>query len=174
MNTLNGYSKSTLSNDYLLTASGGHLPKSDLFRKLGTNLNINTFADNSNKNGIIYINTTTPSDINAPFSYGSILSLNDLTSSWMVACSADGTLSYRSRWWSGNENDWSDWKTLLTTNGGTLIGPINSMNILPKTNLTYNLGSSTLSYSKIYTRYLDTVSGYDLRFMTGGTEHFRI
>ena len=174
MNTLNGYSKSTLSNDYLLTASGGHLPKSDLFRNLGRNLDINTFADNSNKNGIIYINTATPNDINAPFGYGSILSLNSSTSSWMIACSLNGTLSYRSRWWSSDGSDWSDWKTLLTTNGGTLIGPINSMNILPKTNLTYNLGSSTLSYSKIYTRYLDTVSGYDLRFMTGGTEHFRI
>jgi hypothetical protein len=174
MNTLNGYSKSTLSNDYLLTASGGHLPKSDLFRNLGTNLDINTFADNSNKNGVVYINTTTPNDINAPFSYGSILSLNNLTSSWMIACSANGTLSYRSRWWSGDGNDWSDWKTLLTTNGGTLTGTINSMNILPKTNLTYNLGSSTLAYSKTYTRYIDTPSGYDLRFMTGGTEHIRI
>ena len=30
MNTLNGYSKKTLTNDYLLTADGGHLPLQQL------------------------------------------------------------------------------------------------------------------------------------------------
>ena len=69
-----------------------NLDSTSLFRKLGTNVDINTFADGSNKNGIIYINTTTPANINAPFSYGTILSFNADAGSWMLGNSSGGTL----------------------------------------------------------------------------------
>lgn len=65
-------------------------------------------------------------------------------------------------------------RTKLPLAGGTMTGTINSNSVLPTANLTYNIGSSALSYNKIYTRYIDTYSGYDLKFMTGGTEHLRI
>ena len=86
-----------------------------LFRKLGFNPNINTYGDDSNKNGIIYINTTSPSSINAPFGYGSILSLNYQAASWMIACQSGGELSYRYRWWSSNGANWSSWKQIAFT-----------------------------------------------------------
>lgn len=88
------------------------LDSTSLFRKLGTNVDINTFADNSNKNGIIYINTTTPANINAPFSYGTILSFNSDAGSWMLGNSSGGVLKFRNRWWSGNGATWSDWKDI--------------------------------------------------------------
>lgn len=89
-----------------------NLDSTSLFRKLGTNVDINTFADDSNKNGIIYINTTTPADINAPFSYGTILSLNSSAGSWMLGNSSSGVLKFRNRWWSGNGAVWGDWKDI--------------------------------------------------------------
>lgn len=58
--------------------------------------------------------------------------------------------------------------------GGTMSGTIYSNYIIPTANLSHNLGSSTSSYNKLYSRYIDTPSSYDLRFMTGGTEHIRI
>ena len=88
------------------------LDSTSLFRKLGSNVDINTFADGSNKNGIIYINTTTPADINAPFSYGTILSFNSDAGSWMLGNSSSGVLKFRNRWWSGNGATWSDWKDI--------------------------------------------------------------
>ena len=88
------------------------LDSTSLFRKLGTNVDINTFADGSNKNGIIYINTTTPADINAPFSYGTILSFNSAAGSWMLGNSSAGTLKFRNRWWSESGATWSDWKDI--------------------------------------------------------------
>jgi hypothetical protein len=88
------------------------IDSTSLFRKLGTNVDINTFADNSNKNGIIYINTTTPANINAPFSYGTILSFNSDAGSWMLGNSSSGVLKFRSRWWSGNGGTWGDWKDI--------------------------------------------------------------
>lgn len=88
------------------------IDSTSLFRKLGSNVDINTFADSSNKNGIIYINTTTPSSINAPFSYGTILSFNSEAGSWMLGNSSNGILKFRNRWWSGNGAAWSDWKDI--------------------------------------------------------------
>lgn len=86
------------------------------FRQLGTNADINSFGDDSNNNGIIYINTTTPETINAPFKYGSILSLNIGAASWMIACQSNGKLLFRDRWWSEATTEeagqWSDWKEL--------------------------------------------------------------
>lgn len=82
----------------------------NFFRLLGKNEDINTYADGSHKNGMLYINTTSPSGINAPFSYGSILSLNVSAASWMIACSSSGNLSFRNRWWSEDGNAWGDWK----------------------------------------------------------------
>lgn len=64
--------------------------------------------------------------------------------------------------------------TYLPLSGGTMTGVINSIDILPKSNLEYNLGSAAKSYKKLYTRYIDTPSNYDLRFMAGGTEYMRI
>lgn len=98
------------------------IDSTEFFRKLGTNADINTYADNSNNNGILYINTTTPETINAPFSYGSILSLSSGAASWMIACSSGGNLSYRHRWWSQNGNSWSTWHTLLTSNNSSVSG----------------------------------------------------
>lgn len=39
---------------------------------------------------------------------------------------------------------------------------------------TYTLGTSTLTWNVVYTRYIDTYSDYDLRFRTGGTEQMRL
>lgn len=47
-------------------------------------------------------------------------------------------------------------------------------NVLPQTSLGYNLGSSTVSWNKTYTRYIDTLSGYYLRFCVGGTEYMQL
>lgn len=94
----------------------GGLYSYQYFRQLGTNANINSFGDNSNKNGIIYINTTDKESINSPFKYGSILSLNINAASWMLACQSNGKLLFRDRWWSETTEEgqggWSDWKEL--------------------------------------------------------------
>ena len=39
---------------------------------------------------------------------------------------------------------------------------------------TSDLGTSSVPFRTVYTRYIDTYSGYDLRFKTGGTELMRI
>lgn len=43
-------------------------------------------------------------------------------------------------------------------------------NILPATNLSKNLGSSSRCFSKTYTRYVDTPPNYDLRLCSSGNE----
>lgn len=39
---------------------------------------------------------------------------------------------------------------------------------------TSDIGTATMPFRAVYTRYLDTYDGYDLRFRTGGTEQMRI
>lgn len=62
----------------------------------------------------------------------------------------------------------------LLLDGGIMTGEIKSMDIIPKSNLGYNLGSATNSYNVLYTQHIDTLETYDLKFKTGGTEHIRI
>lgn len=58
--------------------------------------------------------------------------------------------------------------------GGTMTGAITSQHIIPKTNTTYNLGSTSNQFNIAYTRYVDTVSGYNLRLRAAGTEHINM
>ena len=54
--------------------------------------------------------------------------------------------------------------------GGTMTGAISSCNVIPKTTHAYDLGSPTKVYEHLYTRYIDTDSGYYLRLCVAGTE----
>ena len=57
----------------------------------------------------------------------------------------------------------------LPLTGGSVSG-----NITPSANASYNLGSSSLWWNRLYTRYIDTASGYALRLCVAGTERVRI
>lgn len=57
----------------------------------------------------------------------------------------------------------------LPLSGGSVSG-----NITPSANASYNLGSSSLWWNRLYTRYVDTASGYALRLCVAGTERVRI
>lgn len=46
--------------------------------------------------------------------------------------------------------------------------------ILPSATHTYNLGSTTYMFERTYTRYIETDSGYDLRFICAGNELIRL
>ena len=50
----------------------------------------------------------------------------------------------------------------------------NAGNITPSANASYNLGSSSLWWNRLYTRYVDTASGYALRLCVAGTERVMI
>lgn len=66
-------------------------------------------------------------------------------------------------------SNWSDWQkmlvdddiaNLLPKTGGTMTGTINSMDIVPKTNNTYSLGSSSYKWSNVYaTTFTGNVTG---------------
>lgn len=58
--------------------------------------------------------------------------------------------------------------------GGTMTGTITSQSIIPTTNTTYNLGSTSNQFNIVYTRYIDTVSGYNLRLRAAGVEHLNM
>lgn len=58
--------------------------------------------------------------------------------------------------------------------GGTMTGLITSQSIIPTSNSSYNLGSSSKQFNTTYTRYIDTVSGYNLRLKAGGVEHLNM
>lgn len=62
----------------------------------------------------------------------------------------------------------------LPLKGGTMTGTINSQSIIPKANTSYNLGSTSNQFNVVYTRYVDTVSGYNLRLRAGGVEHINM
>ena len=47
-------------------------------------------------------------------------------------------------------------------------------NITPSAAGSYNIGTASLWYERIYGRYIDTASGYNLRLCTGGVEHLSI
>ena len=47
-------------------------------------------------------------------------------------------------------------------------------NVCPQTGNTYNLGASSYMWSTTYTRYIDTASGYILRFKVAGTEYMNL
>lgn len=46
--------------------------------------------------------------------------------------------------------------------------------LLPDANLSQNIGSRTNSFNKVYTRYIDTPSGYNLRLMSSGTDVWQV
>lgn len=67
--------------------------------------------------------------------------------------------------------------------GGKMSGTITSQNIIPAIAHTstdtgtvtgYSLGSSSKQFNTTYTRYVDTMSGYNLRLKAGGTEHLNM
>lgn len=92
-----------------------NMDSTDFFRILGINNNIDDFGDDSKLNGIVYINADQGEAHNAPFSYGSVLSINHKASSWMIGCQSNGKLMYRHRWWSESGENWSAWKTIAFT-----------------------------------------------------------
>ena len=58
---------------------------------------------------------------------------------------------------------------------GNVSGAISSTgNITPSAAGSYNIGTASLWYKRIYGRYIDTASGYDLRLCTGGVERLSI
>ena len=57
----------------------------------------------------------------------------------------------------------------LPLSGGSVSG-----SITPSANASFNLGSSSLWWNRVYTRYIDTASGYNLRLCTAGTERLSI
>ena len=58
---------------------------------------------------------------------------------------------------------------------GNVSGAISSTgNITPSAAGSYNIGTASLWYERIYGRYIDTASGYNLRLCTGGVEHLSI
>lgn len=59
--------------------------------------------------------------------------------------------------------------SFLPLTGGSVSG-----NITPSANASYNLGSSSLWWNRIYTRYIDTASSYNLRLCVAGTERMTI
>lgn len=68
---------------------------------------------------------------------------------------------------------------LFNSNGDSALtitseGNIRARTILPYANLAYNLGNPTNSWGRVFTRYIDTLSGYDLRFCAGGTEYMKL
>lgn len=67
----------------------------------------------------------------------------------------------------------------LPLSGGTMTGTLTSQSIIPaKTHTTsdaaYSLGSSSKQFNTTYTRYVDTVSGYNLRLKAAGVEHLNM
>lgn len=48
------------------------------------------------------------------------------------------------------------------------------MNVTPASAHSFNNGSASNPWSTVYTRYLDTYTGYDLRFKVGGSEQMRL
>ena len=58
---------------------------------------------------------------------------------------------------------------------GNVSGAISSTgNITPSAAGSYNIGTASLWYERIYGRYIDTASGCNLRLCTGGVEHLSI
>jgi hypothetical protein len=53
-------------------------------------------------------------------------------------------------------------------------GKIFSCDIVPKSDLTYNIGSSSSMYVKGYFRIIDTINSYDLRLYASGVEGIRL
>lgn len=63
--------------------------------------------------------------------------------------------------------------------GGTMTGTITSQSIIPakthtSSDTAYSLGSSSKQFNTTYTRYVDTVSQYNLRLKAGGVEHLNM
>ena len=97
----------------------------------------------------------------------------------------------------GGAGSWTQWFTLATTldnvasatklansrtlwgrpfdGTGNVSGAISSTgNITPSAAGSYNIGTASLWYERIYGRYIDTASGYNLRLCTGGVERLSI
>ena len=93
----------------------------DLFRKMGYAGNFDSIGDNSNINGIYYINDSYSSWHSSwPFSYGSLVNFNYMESNWQLAACYTHELYYRNRWWSGNGNSWSSWKQIQMVSGSDI------------------------------------------------------
>ena len=67
------------------------------------------------------------------------------------------------------------WGRPFDGTGNVSSGAISSTgNITPSAAGSYNIGTASLWYERIYGRYIDTASGYNLRLCTGGVEHLSI
>ena len=89
-----------------------------LYRVLGANLDIGSFADSNSYSGFIYINDSVSgwSSSIHPFSYGGIFNMSNGASNVQIGFRSDFSEPYiRQRWWSGGGGKWSDWKRLAFT-----------------------------------------------------------
>lgn len=107
------------SADNADTVDGFHA--TGLFRKVPNTRDIN-FADGNDKNGIIYVNVNADGGTTDGFwtNYGSVLNLSHTAANWQFGVDAYDVLKFRSRWWSGGDHDWTDWKTVLLNAAGTV------------------------------------------------------
>ncbi len=89
-----------------------------LYRVLGTNLDIGSFADSNSYSGFIYINDSVSgwSSSIHPFSYGGIFNMSNDASNVQIGFRSDFAEPYiRQRWWSRGGGNWSSWKRLAFT-----------------------------------------------------------
>ncbi len=95
----------------------GHQATS-LYRVLGANLDIGSFADGNPYSGFIHINDSVSgwSSSIHPFSYGGIFNMSNGASNVQIGFRSDFSEPYiRQRWWSGGGGNWSAWKRLAFT-----------------------------------------------------------
>ena len=80
--------------------------------------------------------------------------------------------------WSWNPSSFATVTSSVMAVGNVYVQPnsgkIFSCDIAPKTDLTYNIGSSTSMYAKGYFRIIDTINNYDLRLYVSGVEGIRL
>ena len=107
----NGTVNTNLNADLI---DGVHL--TSLFRELSINPDLNALGDSSHANGVFYINTKSAAN-GQPFNYGTVLSVNSSAGSWMFGVSSSSNVEpyFRSRWWSGNNGQWTSWHRIAFT-----------------------------------------------------------
>lgn len=107
----NGTVNTNLNADLI---DGVHL--TSLFRVLSINPDLNALGDSSHANGVFYINTKSAAN-GQPFNYGTVLSVNSSAGSWMFGVSSSSNVEpyFRSRWWSGNNGQWTSWHRIAFT-----------------------------------------------------------
>lgn len=160
-----------------------------------TTMNLNTIGDTQSI--FTEIRTSEVTTTNCPMTgYGALLSLKDrsgIAKMQFLGAHNSAQLYFRAQQGT-NTNITSNWKTIAFTDSivdsakklvysSTVTGlTVNSSGdvVIQGTHLystsahISDLGTSTTPFRSVYTRYIDTYSGYDLRFKTGNTEQMRI